>query len=309
MDACEKLDLSAGQKKQICAMLKETSAEDGKNYTIALPAGLSYTVATLTQIPSTGISNVVFGAFAVMSFLSGQFFLFQINRELEKINKNLYKIINFLDNAKESELKAYFKVTQNAYKNYAYIMSNEPQRNATIGSLQRARVVAIGNINFYLNDLVSIPGGKQQEIEDACKQAFVRKECLYLSFQIYAMSWILEVYYAQNFEPKYIENVKEDIINNIYGHRDAIRDTFKALSQRLEDAKNQQFTGRTREERSKIHTAFKKQVADIICSLDLQKGDWLSSLADSVSSSSGAVSRKRNYYLSNGEVYTEKLAE
>ena len=213
------------------------------------------------------------------------------------------------DNAKESELKAYIKVTQNAYKNYAYIMSNEPQRNATIGSLQRARAVAIGNIDFYLNGLVSIPGNKQEDIESDCKQALARKECLDLSFQLYAMSWILEVYYAQNFEAKYIENVKEDIINDIYGRRDAIRDSFRTLSDRLSVAKSDWFKARTREERREIRATLRKQVADVIRSLELPNGDWLSSLTDSVSSSLDAVSKKRNYYLSNGEVYAEKLAE
>lgn len=162
----------------------------------------------------------VFGIFTAMSIATGQFFLFQITKELRMINQKLDEIMKFLYGDKKAELLSEVSFIKDACDNYVSIMAHESQRMATIVSIQEAKKVARKDIEFYMNDLKQrIESGKKKDfkflddlIDNAIKPV---EENLELSLLLYFLSSLMEVYYAQNYEEAYICNLKESIKSHV----------------------------------------------------------------------------------------------
>ena len=224
----KKLALTSAQKIQMGGLTQQlpavmaTGALSGC-YMVQFPDGLPH---VLTQLKQGGFSTMVkgengriagtaslysveaqaavLGAFNAMSIVSGQYFLAQINRELETMNQNIDKILEFLYGDKKAELISEVSFVKSAYQNYSSIMEHEHQRFATLVSLQEAKKVAMKDIEFYMSDLDSTVNTKSgSDIVAWTDKIFQIKDCLELSIQLYSMSSLLEIYYSQNYDTKY----------------------------------------------------------------------------------------------------------
>lgn len=114
-----KLELPPAQKMQISALVQQmpVAAAAGtiaKAYSVSFPAGLPHTLTTLKQggvgfmIRVNGkfsgsasfheleTQGALLGAFGAMSVVTGQYFLTQINSELNMMNLKVDKILEFL---------------------------------------------------------------------------------------------------------------------------------------------------------------------------------------------------------------------
>lgn len=154
---------------------------------------------------------VLLNAFNTMALVSGQYFLSEINSKLEKISMSLDKILEFLYGDKRAELLSEINFTKYAYENYISIMAHDDQRTATISSLQAAKKVAIKDIEFYISDLERVTSDKNtSDITTKVDKAFRIKNSLELSVQLYSMATVLEMYYAQNYDPDYIDYIERE---------------------------------------------------------------------------------------------------
>ena len=109
--------------------LAVTASNMPQMYTLTFPEGLPH---TLMHLKNGGFATSIIGAdgkivgmasltpmvaeaaiigiFTAMSVLTGQFFLCQINKELQKINQKLDEIISFLYGDKKAELNVHMKI-------------------------------------------------------------------------------------------------------------------------------------------------------------------------------------------------------
>lgn len=226
----------------------------------------------------------ILSVLTAMSAVSGQYFLSQINGELKIINQKLDEILNFLYGDKKAELLSELSFTKYAFQNYNSIMAHDQQRVATITNLQESKKIAIKDIEFYLADL--------EDEKTKLEKAFQVKKCLDLAMQLYFMSGLLEVYYAQNCDIAYTRYVQEDMSNFIEKCNSRILSSFSALKGR----------------RAGITTINKKKSID----------DEVEELVASLKNGEGVITRKiidsafqvlvteQKYYLnSDGEVYLE----
>lgn len=263
-----KLELSSAQKMQVSALLQHapSAAASGimaKAYMVKFPKGLPH---TLTKLHQGGVGSIirengkivgsasfyslqtqaiVLGAFTAMSVITGQFFLVQINKELNKINMKLDEILAFLYGDKKAELIAEMKFVKYAYENYSSIMSHEQQRIATIASLQEARKVAMQDIEFYIYDLENTVGELPQSrgyagLVPKIKKSFQTQECLELSQQLYIMSSMMEIYFAQNQDTEYSKFIEKDILESINKCNRRMLKCFSTLSRDVEKSKEKQ---------------------------------------------------------------------
>lgn len=165
-----------------------------------------------------------------MASVSGQFFLAQINRELKTMNQNIDKILEFLYSDKKAELISEVSFVKSAYQNYSSIMEHEHQRFATLVNLQEAKKVAIKDIEFYMSDLDSASNTKSgSDITFLVDKMVQIKECLELVMQLYSMSSLLEIYYAQNYNSDYISNIEENSVIYISKFEKHILSDFSGL--------------------------------------------------------------------------------
>lgn len=255
-----KLGLSSAQKMHTSALFQQLPSlmEAGtmtNAYMMKLPAGVSpddlmhyvkYKGAVSnTYLDGNGFKGqaplyslkeqaVIIGAFSIMAIASGQYYLSEINSNLTAINQKVDKILEFLYGDKKAELMSEVKFVNFAYQNYSSIMVNDMQRTATIVNIQQARKVAMKDIEFYIADLDSLAKTKDISDLDSFVNDILRlKDCLQLAIQLYSMSNILEVYYSQNVNAKYLEYIENDIFTYIDKCEKRILSDFSAIQMRI----------------------------------------------------------------------------
>lgn len=238
--------------------------------------------------------TVALGVFSAMSIASGQYFLSKINNSLTQISLGLDKIMAFLYGDKRAELLAEVNFIHFAYKNYISVMEHSEQRIATLISLQDAKKVAMKDIEFYLSDLEPIiKDRKSNEVPITVSKMTKTKECLDLSLQLYTMSNLMEVYYAQNYDANYISFVKNEVSQYITLCEKKLLSYFGQLQQMLVTAKDNLFFKVDKE-------PLVKQVSGIMEEL-VTPGS--SPLQVTLQSALDELNKKRQYYISGGEVY------
>lgn len=258
----EMLKLTAEQKMQISELLQHVPAMAATGamagaYTVSFPHGLPHTLMALKRggfgsqiVNMAGNKKIlgsasfypmiaqaaVYGVFTAMSIATGQFFLVQINKELRMINQKLDEILKYLYEEKKAELLSEVFFVKYACDNYDFIMADEAQRIATIGSIQQAKKTAMKDIEFYIKYLES-------KIESCAKQKFdalnklmdeeiiPNVENLDISLQLYCMSSLMEVFFSQNFEEAYVQYVEDNIksyVESCEKKKNSFFDTLKA---------------------------------------------------------------------------------
>lgn len=315
-----KLDLTQGQKMQISALVNQLPAMVGTSMlsntlTITFPEGVQGVLmklkaggySTTLKNPDTGkivgtasldfstSQAVCLGAFTAMSVISGQYFLSQINNSLKQISSGLDKILEFLYGDKRAELLSEVSFIQFAYKNYQSVMEHSDQKIATLISLQNAKKVAMKDIEFYLSDLSSTMSDKKSnDISTTVPKVIRTKECLDLSLQLYTMSNLLEVYYAENFDPNYISFVQDETTVYIGKCEKRLLNCFGQLKQLLAATKENPFV--------KVNKAeYMQQIDDILAELE---SSGASPLQTTLQSALTETRKEKQYCLNrDGEVY------
>ena len=258
-----KLQLTSGQKMQMSGLMQQipgalSAGTLAKAYVAKFPEGLPHTLTALKQGGYGSMIRVdgkfagsasffeltsqaaVLNAFTAMSAVTGQYFLAEINSRMDMMGKKLEKILEFLYSDKKAELMAELSFTKYAHQNFASIVGHDQQRLATIVSLQEAQKVAMKDIEFYMDDLdskVNDTAKKYANLQDLAMDAFRTRNCLELSMQLYVTASLLEVYYSDNFDKTYLENVEETVGFYINRCEKRMIGAFNRLSNKVETYK------------------------------------------------------------------------
>lgn len=319
----KKIELNAAQKTHLSALLQQvpSAVMTGKltqMYTITFPEGLPHTLMQLKNggfaTPIIGADGkiagmaslypamaeaAIFGVFTAMSVVTGQFFLFQINKELKKINQRLDKIIEFLYGDKKAELVSEINFTKYVYENYISIMTHKEQRIATISGLQQARKVAIKDIEFYMFDLENTINSikSDRDIVPNLEKCYQTKDCLDLSVHLYMTSGLLEMYYAQNHDRNYIKYIEKS--------EKRMLGSFSKLHLLISNAKEYYLKDKDGKQINK--SDIEKQSREVVEALE-DVGN--SSIRKFLHFALNAATEKTEYYLSrNGDVYSKALSD
>lgn len=315
-----KISLTNNQKKQISAALQHmptavASSTMANAYILRFPDGIDHTLMSLKQggvsstwldasghiggtasLYSMNIEAAMLGAFSAMAIASSQYFIKQINSELQMINQSMDKILEFLYGDKKAELLSEVSFIKYAYENYSSIMGHNEQRVATIASLQDAKKVAMKDIEFYMCDLDSTINSKLS-IDELVTNAFQIKESLELSIQLYGMSSVLETYFSQNYDVEFIKYVEQEITSYIDKCEKRILSSFSALKKFLNDYK-----GRLLKKEDK--SQYENLVGELVDSL--YNGEE-SVIRKSLRKTLQETLSAREYYVKeNGEVYLKE---
>ncbi len=300
--------------QQLPALCAADALQDA--YKVTFPEGVSGTLMRLRQggygspiqneegtivghasFTPMSAEAVLLGAFSAMSIATGQYFLTEINNEMQMINQKIDTIIGFLYGDKKAELLSEISFAQYAYKNYSVIMQHREQRIATISELQSTRKTAMKDIEFYLSDLsgkVHTAAKGFGEFNTLSEEALQIKDSLELSMQLYVMSCIMEVYYSRNFDKSYLDYLKETAAFYINKCEKRILSDFSQLSAKVDSFKDLPM--------KKINTQpLKEKFGKVITSLN--KGEE-SPMLQNLGTVLSFADRNNEYYLNRkGEVY------
>lgn len=105
------------------------------------------------------ISNapqLALNAFNALSFVTGQYFMAQINSNLSEINNGIDRIKQYLDTVKESELKTSFEEFNEITEHLRFIKNDPKRTKSTINKLEGIQTVARNNINIYKKQIENL---------------------------------------------------------------------------------------------------------------------------------------------------------
>ena len=295
----KRLELSGAQQKQMSELADQMSATmDGiganqSYYVLRCPDGLPNILTPFTDgsdAMSTFVkaggkiatqASVVYSliriGFSLLALIE-QFFLRGIHEKLNVINRKIDEILEFLYGDKKAELLSAISFTRYAYENFSSIMEHEGQRNATIQSLQKVRMTAMQDVEFYLSDLhftVSVDKDKRfpdrvSEIERIARKSIDQSSCLDLSIQLCMTANLLEIYYSQNYDPKYLRYVENDVGSYISRCEKQMIGDFSSLKTSLDFQWSKKY-GKEKEQVGQMC----EQVQEKLDSLSNDKGDEL----------------------------------
>ena len=283
-------------------------------YTLRFPNGVT---GALTQLKQGGYStalkgpngqfsgtaslfkasmfSAVFGAISVMAVVSGQYFLSQINSELKVINQKIDKILVFLYGDKKAELLSEICFIKRAIRDYTSVMGHDSQITATLISIQQSEKVAMKDIEFYLQDLLNTVKTELKgsaEVNNTVDVSLQICESLNASLQLYIMSCILEVYYSQNTDKKFVQFLKEDLSLFVEKCNNRITACISQVKGKVES-----YTARI----DKVDKEpILKRLTDVTDALQEEK---TAELKKSISAALDAISKEVTFIVSNGEVY------
>lgn len=316
------LELTPAQKMHVSSLMQQvpTAMAAGtmaNAYTVSFPQGLPHTLTALKQggfgsmIQENGrfvgsasfyqlnASAALLGAFSAMSIATGQYFLTKINSQLNMMNLKIDKILEFLYGDKKAELMSEISFVKYAYENYSSIMAHEQQCVATLISLQESKKVAMKDIEFYMSDLSSAVNAEAKgfaELEKTARKAFQIKDSLELSLQLYTMSSMLEVYYAQNQDTTYLKNLENDASVYIDKCGKRILSSFSTLNGRINEYKIKRME---KVDKSSLE-------GEISSLLDKLNSDEASAMRKTIHNAVNASTQKAEYYISaDGNMYTK----
>lgn len=174
-------------------------------YTTTIVDSTSHFRGSASLHPVDSASIALFNVFSIASFATGQYFLRDISSKMSEINRKLDDVLTFLEDSKRTELLSELTFVKYAVNNYSTIMLSEPQRIATLSNIQRSKIRAVADIDFYTTELEHRTSAK--DAQKTQQPVLVAKQNLDLASQLYAISSIMEPYYAQNWNTVYLDNV------------------------------------------------------------------------------------------------------
>jgi len=324
----KRLSTTGGQSWQLQALLQQipsiTGALNLKDAYIAkFPNGIPH---TLTKLESGGyysmlkskngqfsqavplyhlsLEAALLGGFSAMSAVTGQYFLTEINKKLNLINLELDQILAFLYGDKRAELVAELNFVKYAHENYTSIASHENQCSATIIELQRARNIAARDIEFYINDMVSkvslCAKSTASKFSSTVEDTLKIKKSLDFAEQLYATAFLVEIYYAANWDSDYLKYVTNDIAAMIAKCDHQISTSFSEL-------KGQAIRLRpTLLEKDKVNVLdLTQKIQEVIdCTGNTGSGTIMQTVHKTIESS---IAPQEYYLTSAGEIYVRKI--
>ena len=165
--------------------------------------------------------------FTAMSFVTGQYFMVQINSSLKSISHDVRQIIKILLDDKKSRNHAIYEFYLEIINNMDTIFDNSDIRISYLTNIQSTLIDIRQNIKFYEKSIDGIIDEKNGDlynvidekktnnrINEADKKFKELNDYLiqrYFCLQLFVMGKILETQLAQIYDDKYIKRVIEDL--------------------------------------------------------------------------------------------------
>lgn len=179
--------------------------------------------------------------FSVMSAVTGQYYLNQINNKLSDMNTKIDGIRQFLEADKRSHIWGRQQFIMQTINGLGSIRDNELQKIPTISQLQNIRMEAMADIDFYsvmvqskvdeIKNLRSDKGSFHEKATDMLDDIGSNLPLYWCSVYLFSMAYYLETVLSDNKDKDFLELV----YNEIYKARNAYKELVLSFRNELED--------------------------------------------------------------------------
>lgn len=189
-------------------------------------------VAQAEMSAVSSIPTVINAAFSVMSIVTGQYFLSEINDKLGDLGNKIDNIYQFLETDKRSKLAANEQYLLQTLNSIEYIKNNDILKNTVLLHLHQIRIESISHIEFYSE----ISNSKKLELNTTSnntKDAFKDIPNIVLqienavipykrSIYLYFLTFYIEFILLDTTDNQFIENAKNDVFSKINNYKEFI---------------------------------------------------------------------------------------
>lgn len=159
--------------------------------------------------------QLVSSTFAIMSVITGQYYLNNINRELKDVNKKLDGIKSFLVNDKKSTLLSEGEFLKNVQESLEFILNDDIYRSSTLTNIQNITISSLAKVTFYSSQIEQLKfDEKKAKIEEIFQDIYELESLIanYLySTQVFSLAIFLETILSKNTDEKYLEYMEKRI--------------------------------------------------------------------------------------------------
>ena len=186
--------------------------------------------------------QIISGVFSVMSIVTGQYYMSQINNNLQKMEKEISDIKQYLKDDKKSRLLSREEFLRTTQDSLNYILENDMQKLSTITSIQKIKIDSLADINFYkmqINNLEDLSAEKDK-IEEILMNVYEKCELIseyWYSLYLYCFAVYLEALVSQNYNQDYLKILKKDISEKCRTYKNEHFEWKKELSDYIDSAK------------------------------------------------------------------------
>jgi len=156
---------------------------------------------------------VVLGAFTLLSFVTGQYFLSKIKKELKQMNDVLVELRQTIIDIKESELFASVDFLNYVEQNFYEIVNHKEHLVATLTNVQAESIKLHASSLFYERQIGRIMGemsSEQTSTENFEELVDMIEKWRYSCYGFFCVR-LLEVRLSGNFDAGYLEKIKDDL--------------------------------------------------------------------------------------------------
>ena len=166
--------------------------------------------------PVSNTAQIISGVFATMSMVTGQYYMCQINNELNAINQKVDLIQSFIENEKESHIKSNIKTIMTIQRDYNSILNNTDRRIMLLNSIQTIKTSSFADIEFFRKQIRTRVGvlnqnSKSNDIDATIKQMGYYIMLYYHSVLLYSYSIIFDMMLSNESDKNCIDNNTSDI--------------------------------------------------------------------------------------------------
>lgn len=150
--------------------------------------------------------------FSALSTVTGQYFMAEINSNLEQIKRDIKDIRDILFDDKMAQTEAYYNFLNHVTDNYRAITKNKMHSEATLRNIQEVGYKLFGDIKFYSKQLNRAVGGLSEEqkymsdIQEDVENVTYLFTYWALAIKCYFWQQSLEISYSGNYDSDYLEN-------------------------------------------------------------------------------------------------------
>lgn len=180
-------------------------------------------VGKLQQVGN--LPAVTNGVFSVMSAVTAQHYLEDIDQKLSLISSNIDKIKNFLKDDKRSKLESYEHYFKNVSKNLESILLNETQKTTVLNELQRSQNDIYSDIQFYKKQFNRDPYSKAEDrklsaVENKTMEAQEYLAAYKYSVTLYVYNKFIETMLLQITDENQLNNTLNDLKSVLANHEE-----------------------------------------------------------------------------------------
>ena len=195
----------------------------------------------LKPIKLSRTPQIVAGVFSAMSMVTSQYYLAEINKKMESLDKKIDNLKEFLLNEKRAQVWADNQVLDQIYSNLKYIMDNPFERQVVLTQVLSVKRDSLSNISFFDKQIHSklkqvSPKAKRDEIEGTIKEILEYMPEYWNSLWAYEKAVLLEVVIAEMDAPEYLSNILDAISEYKSMYFNTLEDCRKELNTIIDNA-------------------------------------------------------------------------